>query len=466
MATYYLAVDIGASSGRHILGRIENGTLILEEVYRFENGMAKNQEGHLCWDIEHLLTEIKEGLKACKAMNKIPTTMGIDTWAVDYVLLDDNDKPMKPVYGYRDARTKGMDEKVYQIISPEALYAKTGIQKQPFNTIFQLMAEPTERLEQAKSMLMIPDYLHFCLTGKKVQEYTNATTTQLVDANTKQWDNDLIEALNLPTHLFQPLQQPGTVVGNFSKEIQEEVGFDCTVILPATHDTGSAVLAVPAAEENFLYISSGTWSLMGTEQWKPNCSEGSRKANFTNEGGYEGRFRFLKNIMGLWMIQSVRHELNDAYSFAQLCKMAEEADAFPSRVDVNDESFLAPDSMIEAVKDYCKNTNQQEPQTVGELVAVIYQSLAESYAQTVKEIEALTGRIYPTIYVVGGGCNAEYLNELTAKATGKNVLAGPAEATATGNLLVQLIQQGVFNNVNTARQCVRDSFEIREVTKV
>ena len=361
MKSYYLAVDIGASSGRHILGTIEDGKLSLEEVYRFENGMVRNQEGHLCWDIEHLLSEIKEGLKTCKAINKIPTTMGIDTWAVDYVLLDENDRPIQPTYGYRDSRTKGMDEKVYQIISPEALYAKTGIQKQPFNTIFQLMAEPAERLEQATTLLMIPDYLHFCLTGKKVQEYTNGTTTQLVNAQTKQWDKELIEALNLPTHLFQPLQQPGTVVGNFSKEIQEEVGFDCTVILPATHDTGSAVLAVPAKEENFLYISSGTWSLMGTEQWEPNCNEESRQANFTNEGGYEGRFRFLKNIMGLWMIQSVRHELNDAYSFGQLCQLAEEADAFPSRVDVNDESFLAPDSMIEAVKDYCKNTNQPIP---------------------------------------------------------------------------------------------------------
>ena len=466
MATYYLAVDIGASSGRHILGTMANGKLALEEVYRFENGMIRNQEGHLCWDIEHLLSEIKEGLKICKAINKIPTTMGIDTWAVDYVLLDEQDKPMKPVYGYRDSRTKGMDEKVYQIISPEALYAKTGIQKQPFNTIFQLMAEPAERLQQAKAMLMIPDYLHFCLTGKQAQEYTNATTTQLVDAQTKQWDKELIQALNLPTHLFQPLQQPGTEVGHFSKEIQEEVGFDCTVILPATHDTGSAVLAVPAKEENFLYISSGTWSLMGTEQWEPDCREVCRQANLTNEGGIDGRFRFLKNIMGLWMIQSVRHELNDTYSFAQLCQFAEEADAFPSRVDVNDESFLAPDSMIEAVKAYCKNTNQPIPQTVGELAAVIYQSLAESYAQTVKGIEDLTGINYPAIYVVGGGCNADYLNRLTAKATGKNVLAGPAEATATGNLLAQLLQQGIFSNVNTARQCVRDSFEVREVTTI
>lgn len=465
MNPYYLAVDIGASSGRHILGTLENGKLVLEEVYRFENGMIRNQEGHLCWDIAHLLSQIKQGLKTCKAMNKIPVTMGIDTWAVDYVLLDGNDKPIAPVYGYRDHRTQKMDKKVYATISPEALYAKTGIQKQPFNTIFQLMAEPADRLEQAKSLLMIPDYLHFCLTGKKVQEYTNGTTTQLVDAQTKQWDFQLIEALNLPTHLFQSLQQPGTLIGNFSKEVQEEIGFDCQVVLPATHDTGSAVLAVPAKEENFLYISSGTWSLMGTEQWEPNCSEKSRQANFTNEGGYEGRFRFLKNIMGLWMIQSVRHELNDAYSFAQLCQLAEEADGFSSRVDVNDQSFLAPDSMIEAVKAYCRNTNQPIPQTVGELAVVIYKSLAESYAQTVKEIEDLTGINYPAIYVVGGGCNADYLNRLTAKATGKKVLAGPAEATATGNLMAQMLQQKIWNSVETARQCVRDSFEIKEVVE-
>ena len=336
MEKYYLAVDIGASSGRHMLGHLENGKIVLEEIYRFGNGMKK-QDGKLCWDLKLLFQEIVAGIKTCKEIGKIPVCMGIDTWAVDYVLLDEKDQILGDTYGYRDSRTEGMDEEVYAIIPEEKLYARTGIQKQIFNTIYQLMsvkkAHP-EYLEQAKTFLMLPDYFHFLLTGEKRSEYTNATSTQLVDAKTNDWDTELIQMLGYNRDMFLPLSQPGTVVGNFCEEIANQVGFDCQVVLPATHDTGSAVMAVPCVEEDCLYISSGTWSLMGIESRKAICTEESRQHNFTNEGGYDYRYRYLKNIMGLWMIQSVRHELNDGYSFAELCQMAAENSQFSSRVDV------------------------------------------------------------------------------------------------------------------------------------
>lgn len=465
MKQYYLAIDIGASSGRHILGSIENGKIVLEEVYRFENGMKK-VDGHLCWDLYALFHEIEEGLKQCKAIGKIPATMGIDTWAVDYVLLDSEAHVLGETYGYRDKRTAGMDDQVYEMISPDELYARTGIQKQIFNTIYQLMAVKLQTpilMQRATDFLMLPDYFNFLLTGVKKSEYTNATSTQLVNPSGKDWDYEFIERLGYPKRMFRPLSAPGTSVGRFTQEIREAVGFDCEVVLPATHDTGSAVLAVPAKEDDFLYISSGTWSLMGIESKEANCSKKAMLANFTNEGGYEYRFRFLKNIMGLWMIQSVRHELEDGYSFAKLCELAEEARDFPSRVDVNAECFLAPDSMTDEIKSYCERSSQQVPATIGELATVIYQSLAESYADTVKEIEAITGKQYGSIYIVGGGANAEYLNQLTAEKTGKRIYAGPGEATAIGNIAAQMLADKVFKDVKAVRACIYDSFEVKEI---
>lgn len=463
MANYYLAVDIGASGGRHILGSVEGGKIVLEEIYRFENGMVK-KDGHRCWDTKRLFREIKAGIRKCKEAGKIPVSMGIDTWAVDYVLLDENDEVLGNTYGYRDHRMNGMDEEVYRIIPEKELYTRTGIQKQIFNTIYQLTAhrvkEP-ELLAKAKTFLMLPDYFHFLLTGNKVSEYTNATSGQLVSPETKQWDMELIEMLGFPKKMFLPLSMPGAAVGKFSREVEEEVGFSCEAVLPATHDTASAVMAVPAGSEDCLYISSGTWSLMGVENEKAICSMESMEKNFTNEGGYEYRFRYLKNIMGLWMIQSVRHELKDAYSFAQLCDMAEEAKEFPSRVDVNDDCFLAPENMTETIKAYCKRTGQQEPETVGELAAVIYQSLAESYRATAEEIEAITGKHYPAINIVGGGSNAVYLNKLTAEKSGRTVYAGPDEGTAIGNLMAQMIRAGEFAGLKEARACVFESFGVK-----
>lgn len=462
MGNYYLAVDIGASSGRHMLGRVENGKIRMEEIYRFDNGMVK-KDGHLCWDLEKLFREILKGMAECKKIGKIPSCMGIDTWAVDYVLLDRDGNVAGNTYGYRDSRTQGMDDVVYRTVTPEELYAGTGIQKQMFNTIYQLTAlkeQEPQVMERAEKMLLIPDYFAYRLTGIAKTEYTNATTTQLVNPATKDWDYGLIGKLGIKASIFGEITMAGTEVGRLKEEIAEQVGYDLQVIQTATHDTASAVVAVPA-KGDALYISSGTWSLMGVEQDEANCSEESRKANLTNEGGYGYRYRFLKNIMGLWMIQSVRHEYGDAYSFAQLCEMAAECGSFPSRVDVNDGRFLAPESMREAVCAVCRESGQEEPKTPGEMAAVIYQSLAESYGETVKEIEDITGKHYDSIHIVGGGANVDYLNRLTAERTGRTVHSGPTEATAIGNLTVQMLKNGEYGSLEEARKAIFDSFEIK-----
>ncbi len=462
MKQYYLAIDIGASSGRHILGHMEDGKMVLEEIHRFPNGM-REKDGHKCWDTEALFSAIVEGMKKCKEAGKIPVSMGIDTWAVDFVLLDKEDRMIGNAVGYRDSRTAGMDEKVYEIIPEESLYGRTGIQKQIFNTIYQLMAvkeQHPEAFEQAESMLMIPEYFNFLLTGKKAAEYTNASTTQLVSPETKDWDYELIGMLGYPKRIFQKIEKPGTVLGSLTEELQREVGFDCKVILPATHDTGSAVMAVPTNEDNTIYISSGTWSLMGTELKEANCSAESKRHNFTNEGGYDYRFRYLKNIMGLWMIQSVRKELAPDQGFGEICEAASKT-AITSLVDCNADRFLAPENMTEEVQAACRENGEQVPEGIAEVASVIYNSLAKCYAQTIAEIEEMSGITYDSIHVVGGGANAAYLNELTAKATGKTVYAGPTEATAIGNLTAQIIAAGELANLQEARKCIFDSFEIK-----
>jgi len=465
MPKYYLAVDIGASSGRHILGSLQDGKIVLEEIYRFENGMQR-ENGHLYWDSDGLFENIVNGLAECKKLGKIPESVGIDTWGVDYALLDENDELVTRVRGYRDSRTTGMDDEVYKIIPEKELYARTGIAKQMFNTIFQLMAtkkEEPEALERTKTFLHLPDYFHFLLSGKKVSEYTEATTGQLVNVETGQWDFELMDRLGFPTGMFLPLSMPGTLSGPLKPEIEERVGFSCSVVVPATHDTASAVMSVPTKGGDCVYISSGTWSLMGVESKTAVTSEESRLSNFTNEGGYDHRFRFLKNIMGLWMIQQVRHELNDAYSFGEICDMAEAEKDFPSRVDVNDNCFMAPENMTEEVKDYCRRTGQPVPENLGQLATVIYQSLAECYAKTIEEIESLTGKHYDAINIVGGGSKASYLNQLTANKSGRTVYAGPGEATAIGNLVAQMIYGGELASLQEARACVFDSFGVETI---
>ena len=385
---YYLAIDIGASSGRHILAHKKDGRIVLEEIYRFPNGMQEHN-GHKVWNVDQLFGEIQTGMKKCADIGKIPYSMGIDTCAVDFVLLDDQGQRIGDAVAYRDARTDGMDKQVYEIISENDLYEITGIQKQKFNTIYQLMAlkqQNPESLDRAQSMLMIPDYFNFLLTGNKLQEYTNATTTQLVDPKANDWNWALIDRLGYPRTLFQTIMMAGSIVGNLADSIQKQVGFECKVVLPATHDTASAVMAVPSKEEQPLYISSGTWSLMGTELKEAACDEQSRKHNMTNEGGYDYRFRYLKNIMGLWMIQSVRHEVNDAYSFAEICAMAEEAKDFQIINSYGTAATTAYSSAAEKVTALTTVTMDDTPATTNS---------TEPAKSLAAEIQKLTG--YDTI---------------------------------------------------------------------
>ncbi|MDR0817834.1 MAG: rhamnulokinase [Clostridiales Family XIII bacterium] len=469
MSNYYLAIDIGASSGRHILGHLKDGLMVLEEVYRFENGMIQ-QDGSLLWDHGRIFGEILNGLKACKALGRTPVSVSVDTWGVDYVLLDENDTVIEPTYAYRDHRTDDAPELVGRLISDKELYLRTGIQKMQINTIYQLytskIKEP-EKFAGAGTLLFSPDYYHYLLSGEKLCEYTIASTSQLLDVRTGGWDYELIEKLGLDPKIFLDPAQPGTRAGSLLPGIAEQIGYSCDVVLPASHDTASAIMAIPDPDPagRSIYISSGTWSLMGCELPEPLTSEESRKHNFTNEGGYNRRYRYLHNIMGLWMIQSVRNELGKRYSFDELCDMAAASD-IPSLVDCEDARFLAPESMTDAIQGYCAETDQQIPKTPGELAAVIYNSLAATYRDAISSIKDATGRKYDAINVLGGGSKAAYLNELTAKATGLDVYAGPAEATAIGNIIAQMITAGELKDLKEARKCVAKSFEIEHYSPV
>lgn len=449
---YFLAIDIGASSGRHIIGSIENGTLKTEEIYRFTNG-ADLRDGRLVWDTERLFSEIVAGLKHAKAIGKAPSYIGIDTWAVDYALLDKNDELISEVYCYRDGRTERAVDGVHRIISFDELYKRTGIQFQKFNTVYQLYADKLSgKIDKAESMLMLPDYLNFLLTGVKKQEYTNATSTGLVNAQTHKWDGDIIGLLGLNGKLFGELSQPGTAVGELSEEIRREVGYNATVILPATHDTASAVLAAPLDGES-PYISSGTWSLLGIEQSAARTDGGSKSANYSNEGSIGFNFRYQKNIMGLWILQSVRRELG-GISFPALIETAR-GQKSTDIIDVNDDRFLAPESMIEEIKSALgKNLN------TATLLRVIYDSLAKSYADAICELERNVGKTYKTLNIIGGGCRDSLLNELTAKSTGKKIITGPVEATAIGNLVMQMIGAGELKDLPYARKIIKKSFPL------
>ena len=461
---YYLAVDIGASSGRLILGHREEGKMILEEVHRFGNGMEM-QNGHLTWDVDQLFAEIITGMKKCAELGKFPESIGVDTWAVDFVLLDAQDQRIGDAVGYRDHRTQGMDQKVYEVIGEEKLYLRTGIQKQPFNTIYQLMAvkeQTPEQMEQAETLLMIPDYLHFLLSGQKVTEYTNASTTQLLDPQTKDWDWDLIDRLGYKRELFRKICLPGTNLGSLTPEIAAEVGFNCAVVVPATHDTGAAVMAVPAADDQVLYISSGTWSLMGTEVKEAICTAESQRYNFTNEGGYDYRFRYLKNIMGMWMINSARKELAPDMSFSDICEGAVKQ-SISSIVDANSDCFLAPESMAKEVQNACAESGQQVPKGIWETAAVIYNSLAECYAQTAHEVEKMTGVSYDCIYIIGGRSKCGLSEPADCKSMSEKSLCG----TDRGNRYRKYFRaddrcRWGLEILKTARECIYHSFDIAE----
>jgi len=459
---YYLAIDIGASGGRHIMGQVKDGHLSLEEIYRFDNAMTE-RGGRLCWNIPLLFEHVTKGIKTCHEKGYIPKSIGVDTWGVDFVLIDSEDRIVGDTLAYRDARTAGMDAEVERTISQKELYGRTGIQKSLFNTIYQLAAtkkQSPDVFERAETLLMLPDYINYLLTGVKGAEYTNASTTGLLGAAKRDWDFELIKMLGFPEHIFLPLSKPGTAVGAFSDRIKTQMGFDSEVVLPATHDTASAFMAVPASSENSVYLSSGTWSLMGIELTEPLVSDTGMRANFTNEGGYDYRYRYLKNIMGLWLVQSVRRDALGRYSYTEMAEMAREGEGFSETVDVNDHEFMAPANMTDAVNRVLARDGKPLPKSLGETLHCIYNSLAESYAESVNDLKRITGREFDGINVVGGGSRDSYLNELTAKATGLTVIAGPSEATAVGNLCAQMIAGNEFSNLKDAREAVARSFDL------
>lgn len=463
---YFLAIDIGASSGRHILGSYKDNKIQIEEIYRFKNEILKINN-NLCWNFEYLFNEIINGLKKCKDLNKIPVSLAIDTWGVDFVLLDKYDNILGNNISYRDHRTDNIPEEVYKLISKEELYKRTGIQNLVFNTIYQLYAirkNSPEFLERAKSFLMTPDYFNFLLTGNKFNEYTNASTTQLLNIQTTTWDYDILESLNIPKSIFQNIIQPSTSIGYLKENIKEKIGFDLEVIAAPSHDTASAVLSVPNDnEDDFLYLSSGTWSLLGTESDNYNSSLESLELNFTNEGGYNHKYRYLKNIMGLWIIQNIKKELNDKYSFKDLCDMASKVNNKSIIIDVNDKSFLSPDSMIETIKDYCKSKLNHNIKNIEELINIVYNSLVRCYIDTINNIEKLLNKKMKSLYIIGGGSKDDYLNSLIAKELEMKVFSGPTEATAIGNIISQMLNKKIFLSVKEARKCIFESFEIKNI---
>ncbi len=458
MRAYSLAIDIGASSGRHILGWLEDGILKTEEIYRFPNNPTTiTKEGARClkWDIDRLFEEILTGLAKAKDLGKIPETVGIDTWGVDYVLLDENDNAIEGAYCYRDSRTDLSIPKVHEHIPFETLYAKTGIQFSTFNTVYQLYHDRmTGRLDKAAAFLMLPDYFHFRLTGNKVQDYTNGTTTGMINAKTGTWDEDILSMLGCDKSIFRTPSKPSTTVGAFSKAIAERVGYEARVVLPATHDTASAIVAAPL-EGEAPYISSGTWSLLGVEQPYAHTDDAAREAEYSNEGAPEGKFRLQKNIMGLWLLQQVRHEADDRYSFAELADMARE-NPIEDTFDVNESKFMAPVSMTDTIKE-----TVGRDLSMGEISYTILNNLARSYAASLEALEGVTGNRYTTLNIIGGGSRNELLNELTIKHTGKKLITGPTEGTAIGNLLMQLIGRGEIADVAEGREIVKRSFDIR-----
>lgn len=454
---YHLAIDIGASSGRHILGWLENGKICTREVYRFENGVRENGP-YLTWDAESLVKDVIAGIAECKKIGMIPSTVAIDTWGVDYVLLDENEKEILPVIAYRDRRVEGVPEEVDGILPREELFARCGIQPLDFNTVYQLMCDKKSgRLDRARDFLMIPAYLSWRLTGVKKNEYTNATTTSLVHSEKKTWDTELLEKLGIKSDLFCPLSLPGEKVGDLKKEIAEQVGFSAEVIFCPSHDTASAVAACPM-EEGSIFVSSGTWSLIGTELTEPILKKEAMEGGFTNEGGIHYRYRFLENIMGMWLFQNIRKNLNKKYTYDEMMQMAMES-GYTKTFDPNAPSLVAPENMIEAIRTLLG----EKELPVGDLLSSVYHSLTASYDKAVKTVEFLTGETIRSIHIMGGGSKDAYLNELTAKTTGKPVLAGPVEATALGNLLSQMMYADGEKSLLDMRKTVKDSFDITEV---
>ncbi|GLX71233.1 rhamnulokinase [Paenibacillus glycanilyticus] len=461
-----LAFDLGASSGRAILGSLKDGKIVTEELHRFPNDPVQTGD-RLHWDILRLYHEIKQGLLKAKHQGVQPVSIGIDSWAVDYGLIGSDGSLLGNPLHYRDRSSNGMMEKLQEELTSAEIFKRTGIQFLPFNTIYQLYAakiNQSPQLDSAKHFLMIPDLLRYFLTGEMYNEFSNASTTQLYNPLGQNWDEDLLQHLGLPKALFGQVLQPGSPAGFLQPSVQEELGLGpIAVHAVAEHDTASAVVAVPATDRSFAYLSCGTWSLLGTEVSEPVMTEEALRLNFTNEGGFGGTYRLLKNIMGLWILQECRREwerVGRNYSFPELVKLAGEAPAFQSFIEPDDPAFMAPGDMPSRVKEYCGKTNQPVPEEVGAIVRCILESLAFKYRYVLELTERLSGQQFKGLHMVGGGIHNTLLCQWTANAIGKPVWAGPAEGSAIGNLAVQWIANGEFADIWEARQAIRESFPV------
>ncbi len=465
--TNFLAADIGASGGRVIVGRWNGERITLQELHRFWNGPIE-ENGHLHWDAEQLWQEIRTGIASYAATDPAPLAgIGIDTWAVDYGLLDAQGRLLGKPYHYRDPRTTGAPAWVDSRIPPEELFAVTGLQRLPLNTLYQLVAATRAgdpELAAAETLLLIPDLLHFWMTGRKVAEYTNASTTMFLDARERTWATDLLARLGLPSRILPPLVEPGSQLGPLLPGVRDALGLrhDVPVIAVATHDTASAVAAVPELDERSAYISSGTWSLVGVELDAPVLSAAAQRLNFTNEGGLGGKIRFLKNVGGLWLVQECRRQWQQQgvnYSWPELVTLAEAARPLRSLIDPDAPEFMAVGDMPAAIRAYCRLTMQPEPTTVGAVIRCCLESLALKYRWVVEALEGLTDRRIATVRVVGGGSSNAMLCQLTADACKRPVVAGPAEGTALGNILAQAIATGHLPDLQTARHAAAASVQ-------
>lgn len=468
--SYHIAVDIGASSGRLILATYHDDhhdqNILFEEIHRFNNGFSL-VDGHERWNITELCHEVLTGLQLAKKRGIEQCTVGIDTWAVDYVLLDEKGQLIAEPIAYRDNRTNNAMNEFEQFISKENIYQKTGIQFLNFNTLYQLFKESPKSLSKAKHLLFIPDYLGYVLTGRKVGEKSNVSSSQFLNLDTGTYDKELLDKANVPISILPELVDSGTTLGPLKTSLKETGLYPaCEVIAVATHDTASAVVGIPVVESsgNWAYLSSGTWSLIGVELTEPINGPEALEANYTNEWGAEHTYRFLKNITGMWSVQEIARMINYELSYAEMAKAASQVEPFQQFIDLNDERFTNPDNMIEAIRSYCRETNQIVPQTVGELVMAVYSNLALSYAYEMGRIERLTGTKLDTLHVVGGGSNVQLLNQLTADLLGIPLLAGPGEGTAIGNILIQMINQKVFDNLAEARQFLATQIEVKTYT--
>ena len=463
----YLAFDIGAESGRAIIGDLRDGKLTLSEVHRFANGGVRVKDS-LYWDILGLWREIKNGMRAAAQSGDV-AAVGVDTWGVDYALLDQNGDLLGNPYCYRDARTDGALERVCAKLGRERIFEITGIQFMPINTLYQWAVERERnpgKVALARRCLMIPDLLHYWMTGVMANEYTIASTSQAFDARARTWSSELLEGVGMPASLFGDALMPGTKLGPLLPGVRDEAGIsDATVVLVGSHDTASAVAAVPFAPGGGAraYISSGTWSLVGVEVDQPVINAQALAANITNEGGVDNKIRLLKNVMGLWLIQRCRAEWKAEghdYSYDQITQMAHEASGFPSIIDPNDDAFLHPADMRKAIAQKCQETRQPVPSTPGEFARLIYASLAQAYRAVIEQIEGLIGQRIEAIHVVGGGSRSHILNQLTANVCQRPVIAGPVEGTAIGNVLTQAMGAGEISSLAELREVVRQSFDI------